>query len=74
MRRGLIGLVAVGSLVSLLVGLVLAQAKKADAILTLTGGLGGGRDRVLSWEQGTLDYQGRSIPSRSRGCRWARWA
>ena len=34
MRRAVIGLVAVGSLVSLLVGLVSAQAKKPDATLT----------------------------------------
>ena len=39
MRRAVIGLVAFGSLVSLLVGLVSAQAKKpADAVLTLTEG------------------------------------
>jgi len=59
MRRAVIGLVAVGSLVSLLVGLVSAQAKKpADAILTLTEGsvaVGIG----YSWGKGTLDYQGK---------------
>ena len=59
MRRAVIGLVAVGSLVSLLVGLVSAQAKKpADSVLTLTEGsvaVGIG----YSWGKGTLDYQGK---------------
>ena len=59
MRRAVIGLVAVGSLVSLLVGLVSAQAQKpADAVLTLTEGsvaVGIG----YSWGKGTLDYQGK---------------
>jgi hypothetical protein len=58
MRRAVIGLVAVGSLVSLLAGLVLAQAKKPDATLTLTEGsvaVGIG----YSWGKGTLTYQGK---------------
>ena len=58
MRRAVIGLVAVGSLVSLLVGLVLAQAKKPDAPVTLSEGsvaVGIG----YSWGKGTLDYQGK---------------
>jgi hypothetical protein len=58
--------VAVGSLVSLLVGLVLAQAKKADAILTLTEGsvaVGIG----YSWGKGTLDYQGKKHPVKVEG-------
>ena len=58
MRRAVIGLVAVGSHVSLLVGLVSAQAKKPDATLTLTEGsvaVGIG----YSWGKGTLDYQGK---------------
>ena len=58
MRRALIGLMAVGSLVSLLVGLALAQAKKPDATLTLSEGsvaVGIG----YSWGKGTLNYQGK---------------
>jgi hypothetical protein len=58
MRRAVIGLVAVGSLVSLLVGLALAQAKKPDATLTLSEGsvaVGIG----YSWGKGTLNYQGK---------------
>ena len=66
MRRAVIGLVAVGSLVSLLVGLVLAQAKKPDATLTLTEGsvaVGIG----YSWGKGTLDYQGKKHPVKVEG-------
>ena len=67
MRRAVIGLVAVGSLVSLLVGLVSAQAKKpADAVLTLTEGsvaVGIG----YSWGKGTLDYQGKKHPVKVEG-------
>ena len=73
MRRGLIGLVAVGSLVSLLVGLVLAQAKKADAILTLTEGsvaVGIG----VSAGAGDARLSGKKHPVKVEGCRWARWA
>jgi hypothetical protein len=56
-----IGLVAVGSVVSLLVGLALAQAKKPDATVTLSEGtvaLGIG----FSWGKGTLAYQGKDYP------------
>ena len=66
MRRAVIGLVAVGSLVSLLVGLVLAQAKKPDATLTLTEGsvaVGIG----YSWGKGTLTYQGKKHPVKVEG-------
>jgi len=58
MRRAVIGLVAVGSIESLLVGLALAQAKKPDATVTLTEGsvaVGIG----FSWGKGTLTYQGK---------------
>jgi len=61
MRRMVIGLVAVGSVVSLLVGLALAQAKKPDATVTLSEGtvaLGIG----FSWGKGTLAYQGKDYP------------
>jgi hypothetical protein len=61
MRRLMMGLVAVGSLVSLLGGLALAQAKKPDATLTLSEGsvaVGIG----FTWGKGTLNYQGKSYP------------
>ncbi len=66
MRRVAIGLVAVGSLVSLLVGLALAQAKKPDATLNLSEGtvaLGIG----YSWGKGTLAYQGKNYPVKIEG-------
>jgi hypothetical protein len=66
MRRMVIGLVAVGSVVSLLVGLALAQAKKPDATLTLSEGtvaLGIG----FSWGKGTLAYQGKDYPVKVAG-------
>ena len=66
MRRGIIGLVAVASAVSLLVGLALAQAKKPDATLTLSEGsvaVGIG----FSWGKGTLNYQGKSYPVKVEG-------
>jgi hypothetical protein len=65
-RRMAIGLVAIGSLVSLLVGLAVAQAKKADATLTLSEGtvaVGIG----FSWGKGTLDYQGKKHPIKVSG-------
>lgn len=61
MRRMVIGLVTVGSVVSLLVGLALAQAKKPDATVTLSEGtvaVGIG----FSWGKGTLGYQGKDYP------------
>jgi hypothetical protein len=66
MRRGVIGLVAVASAVSLLVGLALAQAKKPDATLALSEGtvaVGIG----FSWGKGTLTYQGKSYPVKVTG-------
>ena len=66
MRRMLTGVVAVGSLVSLLAGLALAQAKKPDATLTLTEGsvaVGIG----YSWGKGTLSYQGKTYPVKVEG-------
>lgn len=66
MRRLVMGLVAVGSLVSLLGGLALAQAKKPDATLTLSEGsvaVGIG----FSWGKGTLTYQGKSYPVKVEG-------
>ena len=66
MRRMLTAVVAVGSLVSLLTGLALAQAKKPDATLTLTEGsvaVGIG----YSWGKGTLSYQGKTYPVKVEG-------
>jgi hypothetical protein len=66
MRRLVMGLVAVGSLVSLLGGLALAQAKKPDATLTLSEGsvaVGIG----FTWGKGTLNYQGKSYPVKVEG-------
>jgi envelope integrity protein A len=66
MRRAVIGVVAVGSLVSLLLGLALAQAKKPDATLKLTEGtvaVGIG----FSWGKGTLDYKGKNYPVKVDG-------
>ncbi len=66
MRRGVIGLVAVASAVSLLVGLALAQAKKPDATLTLSEGsvaVGIG----WTWGKGTLAYQGKNYPVKVQG-------
>ena len=66
MRRGVMGLVAVGSVVSLLVGLALAQAKKPDATLTLSEGtvaLGIG----FSWGKGSLAFQGKTYPVKVEG-------
>ena len=66
MRRVLMGVAAVGSLVSLLVGLALAQAKKPDATLTLTEGtvaVGIG----FSWGKGTLAFQGKTYPVKVEG-------
>ena len=61
MRRTLTGLVAVGSLVSLLAGLALAQAKKPDATLSLTEGTVG-VGIGFSWGKGTLSYKGKTYP------------
>jgi hypothetical protein len=66
MRRVVVGLTAVGSLVSLLVGLAWAQAKKPDATLTLSEGtvaLGIG----FSWGKGSLAFQGKTYPVKVEG-------
>jgi hypothetical protein len=66
MRRALIAMVAIGSLVSLLLGLALAQAKKPDATLKLSEGtvaVGIG----FSWGKGTLAYKGKSYPVKVSG-------
>jgi len=61
-----IALVAVGSLVSILAGLALAQAKKPDATVKLTEGtvaVGIG----FSWGKGTLTYKGKTYPLKVEG-------
>ncbi len=72
MRRVLTGLLAVGSLVALLTGLALAQAKKPDATLTLNEGsvaVGIGIPGV----KGRSVTRERPIRSRSKGSRLERW-
>jgi hypothetical protein len=66
MRRVLIGLVAVGSVVSVLAGLALAQAKKPDATLSLTEGTVG-VGIGFSWGKGTLSYKGKTYPVKVDG-------
>ena len=66
MRRTVIALVLVGSLVSLLAALAGAQAKKPDATLTLSEGavaVGIG----FSWGKGTLSYRGKTYPFKVEG-------
>ena len=66
MRRVLTGVVAVGSLVSLLTGLALAQAKKPDATLSLTEGTVG-VGIGFSWGKGKLSYKGKTYPVKVDG-------
>ena len=66
MRRAVIGIVAVGALLSLSMGLALAQAKKPDATLQLSEGtvaIGIG----YSWGKGTLTYKGKNYPVKVDG-------
>jgi hypothetical protein len=66
MRRVVIGVAAVASLVSLLVGLAVAQAKKPDATLKLSEGtvaVGIG----FSWGKGTLTFKGKHYPVKVEG-------
>jgi hypothetical protein len=58
--------VAVGSLVSLLAGLALAQAKKPDATIALTEGTVG-VGIGFSWGKGTLTYKGKTYPLKVQG-------
>ena len=66
MRRTLTGLVVAGSLVSLLTGLALAQAKKPDATLSLTEGTVG-VGIGFSWGKGTLTYKDKTYPVKVEG-------
>src|SRR2546430_7924607 len=66
MRRLVIGLVGVGSLLAVLAGLAVAQSSKPDATLNFSSGsvaAGGG----VSWGDGALGDNGRTYPPRSEG-------
>jgi hypothetical protein len=66
MRRTLIMLVAVGSLVALVGGLAGAQSKQPDATLDISEGsvaVGIG----FSWGKGTLTYKGKKYPVKVEG-------
>jgi hypothetical protein len=66
MRRALIMLVAVGSLVALVGGLAGAQSKQPDATLDMSEGsvaVGIG----FSWGKGTLTYKGKKYPVKVEG-------
>ncbi len=66
MRRLVIGLVGVGSLVAVLAGLAVAQSSKPDATLNLSGGsVAAGIG--FSWGNGTLSYKGKTYPVKSEG-------
>jgi len=64
MRRFVIGVVAVGSLVAALAGLAAAQAKNATLTLSdgsVAAGIG------FSWGRGTLTYAGKTYPVKVEG-------
>jgi hypothetical protein len=66
MRRALIALVALGSLVALLGGPAGAQSKKPDATVELTeGSVAAGIG--FSWGKGTLTYKGKKYPVKVEG-------
>jgi hypothetical protein len=66
MRRTVITLGLISSLVLPLAGLVAAQARKPDATLTLSeGSVAAGIG--FSWGKGTLSYQGKTYPVKVEG-------
>src|SRR5712692_650602 len=66
MRRLVIGLVGIGSLVTVLAGLAVAQSSKPDATLNLSGGsVAAGIG--YSWGNGTLSYNGKTYPVKVEG-------
>lgn len=66
MRRLVIGLVGVGSLVAVLAGLAVAQGSKPDASLQLSdGSVAAGIG--FTWGKGTLSYKGKTYPVKVDG-------
>jgi hypothetical protein len=66
MRRLVIGLVGVGSLVAVPAGLAVAQGSKPDATLNLSGGsVAAGIG--FSWGNGTLSHKGKRYPVKVEG-------
>jgi len=66
MRRLLIELVAVGSLIMMVAGLAAAQSPKPDATLSLSeGSVAAGVG--FSWGHGVLTYKGRTYPVQVQG-------
>lgn len=66
MRRLMIGVVAVGSLVAALAGLAVAQDRQVDATLTLSdGSVAAGIG--FRWGKGTLSYAGRNYAIKVEG-------
>src|SRR2546427_9423304 len=66
MRRLVIGLVGIGSLVAVLAGLAVAQSSKPDATLNFSSGsvaAGVG----FSWGHGAVSYNGKTYPVRIEG-------
>src|SRR2546427_12982931 len=66
MRRLVIGLVGVGSLLAVLAGLAVAQSSKPDATLNFSSGsvaAGVG----FSWGHGAVRYNGRAYPAGGGG-------
>ena len=66
MRRTMLRLIVIGSLVSFLGGFAVAQEKKPDAMLKLTD-----RDVAIgvgfSWGKGALSYKGKTYPVKVEG-------
>jgi hypothetical protein len=66
MRRALIALLALGSVVAVIGGLAWAQAKKPDATVELSeGSVAAGIG--FSWGKGTLNYKGKAYPVKVEG-------
>jgi hypothetical protein len=66
MRRLMIGVVAVGSLVAALAGLAVAQGKKAGATLSLSdGSVAAGIG--FSWGKGDAGLPGQDLPGQGEG-------
>jgi hypothetical protein len=66
MRRVLVALVAVGSLMSLVAGLAGAQSKTPDATVELSeGSVAAGIG--FTWGKGTLTYKGKKYPVKVEG-------